>query len=90
MRDLYVQIVDETGEATPEKTVLWDEQVRWEVSPGTYQVKLTNRLYSRTVTLRVEEGQERTILVGNVPSGCFAFLFLIAGMGPYRVEAKLL
>jgi hypothetical protein len=85
MRDLYVQVVGHGRE----RTLLWDEQFTWELDPGMYELHVHNRLYKRVVKVELKPDQEHTVLVANVATGCFAVLFLIAGMGPYRVEARI-
>jgi hypothetical protein len=86
MRELYVQL----GGEPLDRTLHWDQQCTWELAPGTYELVVHNRLYRKVLSITLEENRETTVLVANVATGCFAVLFLIAGMGPYRVEVKVI
>lgn len=69
-RDLYVRLDEE-----PERTVLYGEETVFDVPPGEHSLKITNRLYSRSETFMLAEGESVRFLGANIPAGgIFAFI----------------
>jgi hypothetical protein len=84
MRDLYVS-VDEL----PEWTLPYEATRSVELSPGEHRIKITNRLFSQSVTFSLTSGQAANFRVANIPAGAlFAPLMIIGGMGGYKVRIE--
>ena len=83
MRDLYVTLDEE-----PERTVLYGRATTFEVAPGEHRLKITNRLYSKTETFTLAEGEEVRFRGANVwMGGPFAWM-LVALTSAYKVTLE--
>ncbi|MCB8932384.1 MAG: hypothetical protein M9921_04290 [Fimbriimonadaceae bacterium] len=84
MRDLYVR-VDELEEIT----LLYGEGVQVRLLPGSHQIKVTNRLYTRRAEFELLEGEHVRFEVANVPGSIlFAPLLIMGGTGVYKVAIQ--
>lgn len=83
IRDLYVSIDDQ-----PEENLPFGKSIEVPLNPGPHIVTVTNRLYTEKSSFEVAEGQSVSFIAANRASGCGAILFMVVGMGPYRVELK--
>jgi len=84
MRDLYVRI-----DALDEITLLYGQGVQVRLLPGTHQIKVTNRLYTRRVEFELAEGEHVRFEVANIPGSIlFAPLLIIGGTGVYKVAIE--
>lgn len=69
-RDLYVRLDEE-----PERTVLHGEETTFDVAPGEHTLRITNRLYSKSETFTLGDGETARFMGANVPAGgIFAFI----------------
>lgn len=82
IRDLYVRIDDE-----PERTLLFGESLDQPMSPGEHRIQVSNRIYKKTVTFEVKEGETvRFEGVNLAKKGFLSVLAAIAGTVMYRPE----
>lgn len=59
-----------------------------DVAPGEHTVMVSNRLYSETMTVTLEEGQEAHFGASNDMSGVGLIMLEIFGVGPYRAHLE--
>lgn len=74
-------------------TLRFGNSAKIPVSPGRHSLKATNGIRSQVAEFEVGIGQSAAFMVGNVPSGCFIAVLVVAGAGPptvflERVDAK--
>ncbi len=83
IRDLYLELDGkEVG------NVLYGDAFEMPVAPGAHKITATNRLYHRSDTFSCKEGEKIEYDVANTATGCGGLLFVVVGMGPYKVQLK--
>ncbi len=84
MRDLYVRL-----DGHDERTVRYGEEARFEVAPGRHRVTVTNRLYSKSISVDLSAGETARFEGANVATkGLLALVMIIGGGLAYRVDLR--
>jgi hypothetical protein len=82
MRDLYVQVDD-----LPEETLLFGDTLDIDLTPGDHHIKVTNRVYSKTVNFNLKEGESVRFTGACVSSrSIISVLMMMVGTVPYKVD----
>lgn len=85
MRDLLVRI-----DETPAFNLNYGQSKELEIEVGEHTLLATNRLYSKTASFEMKEGETVKFEVANVTTGCLAVILMSVGMSLYRVTVKRL
>jgi hypothetical protein len=80
MRDLVLYI-----DGAKSANIQFGERFEAELEPGKHVVKVSNRLYSKSVEFFAAAGQSVIFEAGNVADGVFMMFMVVTGMGPYHV-----
>ena len=84
MRDLYLTVDDQ-----PEETLLFGDSLDLALPTGEHRVKVTNRVYSKSLEFRLEAGQTVRLQAANIPSrGLLSLLMVFSGTVPYKVSIE--
>ena len=84
MRDLYVRVDD-----LPEDTMLYGDSLEIPLTPGDHQIKITNRLYTKSADFQVKAGESVRFSVANVESkGILNFVMTMTGSFSYKVRLE--
>lgn len=84
MRDLYLSIDDQ-----PEETLLFGDSLDLALPPGEHRIKVTNRVYSKSVEFNIGDGQTARFQAANLPSrGLLSLLMVFSGTVPYKVAIE--
>jgi len=83
IRDLYIGV-----DGTEIGNVPYGETLEIPVTQGEHSLTATNRLFTKHATFTCEGDQRVEFEVANVASGCGGLLFVVVGMGPYKVDLK--
>jgi len=80
MRSLDVYVDDQFS-----VDLTYPGEYRAEVDPGDHSVKVSNRLYSRSLRVPLKAGETVTVEAGNYVTGVGTVMMSVLGMGPYKV-----
>jgi hypothetical protein len=81
MRDLYVRVDD-----LPEETILYGDTLELSLPPGEHQIKVTNRVGSRSLDFTLKEGETKRFVGACVSSrSLLSILMMIVGTVGYKV-----
>ncbi len=58
------------------------------LEPGEHVIKVTNRLYTRRLSINLKDGQEANLQVGNYFGALGGFMMSVIGFGHYKVFVK--
>lgn len=83
IRDLYVSV-----DGSPEENLAYGKSLERQLDQGEHVLTVTNRLYTKEARFDLQDGQTIEFEAANRASGCGAILFMVVGMGPYRVELR--
>ncbi len=83
MRELIVAIDD-----LPEQIVMFGDSASFDVPAGEHQARVTNRLFTKRMTLYTEPDETVFLQGANVGGGCFAATLIMGGTGAYRVSLE--
>ena len=84
MRDLYV-----TVDNLAEDTLLFGETLEIPLNPGEHRVKVTNRVYSKSVAFSIGQGETVRFSAANIPSrGVLSLFMVFSGTVPYKVSIE--
>ncbi len=85
-RDIKVRELLVAVGAMSTQPLRFGKLLKFEVAPGIHEVMVSNRLYTKRMTVDVKEGETVKLVGGNVGSGClFKPFMVITGMGAYKV-----
>src|SRR5579862_9055445 len=65
--------------------IAYGESFDTELQPGSHTLKVTNKLYSKSVDLDLKEGETAEFTAANVLSGLWAVIIGWSGLAPYKV-----
>lgn len=84
MRDLYLSVDD-----LPEETLLFGDNLDLSLPAGEHRVKVTNRVYSKSLEFNLEPGQTIKLQAANIPSrGLLSLIMVFSGTVPYKVSIE--
>ena len=64
------------------------DSIERSIPAGEHRVTATNRLYSKSEDFAIGEEETVTFETANIASGCGGLMFIVVGMGPYKVRLR--
>ena len=83
IRDLYIEL-----DGNEIAALEYEKSYEGPLIPGEHTLTATNRLYHRSESFTSSEGERVAFEVANIASGCGGLMFIVVGMGPYKVKLK--